>query len=90
MKQDPPDEMSLTWLRKLRNKRARQTDGEVTLNPSITCKESLAECFRIFMNPNRISTHLARRHKHQGPTPQCKEIAVYTNGACMDNGRQNA
>jgi len=90
MKQDPPDGMSLTQLWKLRNKRARQIDREVTLDPSITCKESLAECFRIFTTPNRISTHLARRHKHQGPTPQCEEIAVYTDSACMDNGRKNA
>jgi len=90
MKQDPPDGMSLTRSRKLRNERARQTDGVVTLDPSITCKESLAECFRIFTNPNRISTHLARRHKHRGPTPRCEEIAVYTDGACMDNGRKNA
>ena len=82
--------MSLTRSRKLRNERARQIDGEITFDPSITCKESLAECFCVFTNPNRNSTHLARRYKHRGPTPRCEEITVYTDGTCMDNGRKNA
>jgi len=58
MVQDPLDGMSLTRTRKLRNERARQTDGKITLNPSITCKDSLVECFQIFTNPERNSTLL--------------------------------
>ena len=50
IKQDPPDGMSLTQTQKLRNERARETDGEITFDPSITCKDSLAECFCIFTN----------------------------------------
>jgi len=90
MKQDPPDGMSLTRSRKLRNERARQIDREITFNPSITCKESLAECFRIFTNTDRNSTHIAQRYRHRGPTPQCEEITVYTDGACIDNSKKNA
>jgi len=90
MTQEPPDGMSLTRSRKLRNKRARLTNGEITLDPSITCKESLTECFRIFTDPERNSTHMAQRYKHRGPTPRCREITIYTNGACMNNGKKNA
>ena len=90
MTQEPPDGMSLTRSRKLRNERARLTNGEITLDPSITCKESLTECFRIFTDPERNLTHMAQRYKHRGPTPRCREITIYTNSACMNNGKKNA
>jgi len=90
MAQDLLDGMSLTRTRKLRNERARQSDGEITLNLSITCKDSLAECFWIFTNPERNSTLLTQRYKHQGLTPRCEEITVYTDGACMNNSKKNA
>ena len=32
---------------------------------------------------------MTRRYKHQGPTPRCKEITVYTDGACIDNRKKN-
>ena len=89
-RQEPPDGMSLTRTRKLRNERARQHDGEITFDPSITCKDSLAECFRIFTNPDRISTHMAQRYRHRGPTPRCEVITVYTDGACINNSKKNA
>ena len=89
-KQDPQDRLSLTRTRKMRNERARETNGEITFDPLITCKESLAECFHIFTKPTRDPTHLTRRYKHRGPTPQCEEITVYTDGACIDNGKKNA
>jgi len=82
--------MSLTRTRKLRNDRAKQEDGVITFDPSITCKESLAECFRIFTDPDGNSTHLAQRYKHRGPTPRCEEVIVYTDSACMNNGKKNA
>ena len=89
-RQDPPDGLSLTRTRRQRNDWARQNDGEITFDPSMTCKESLAECFRIFTNPNGISTNLARRYRHHGPTPRCEELKVYTDGACINNGKKNA
>jgi len=90
MKQEPPDGMSLTRSRKQRNERAKQMNREITFDPSITCKETLAECFQIFTKLERNSTHMAQRYKHQGPTPRCREITVYTDGACMDNRKKNA
>ena len=73
----------------MRNERAKETDGKITFDPSITCKESLAECFCIFTNPTD-PTHLTRRYKQQGLMPQCKEITVYTDRACIDNSKKNA
>jgi len=58
-KQEPPDGMSLTRTQKLINERARQENGEITLNPSITCKENLAECFQVFSHPNGNPTQMA-------------------------------
>ncbi|KAN0137570.1 hypothetical protein V8E53_004621, partial [Lactarius tabidus] len=42
------DKLSLTNRRKDRNTLARKSDEEITFDPSITCKDSIAECFRIF------------------------------------------
>jgi len=89
-KQDPPDGMSLTRTWKLKNKKARQENSELIFDPTITCKESLVECFRIFTNPDSYSTHMTRQYKHWGLTPRCGEITVYMDGACMKNGKKNA
>ena len=71
-RQDPPNRMSLTRTWKLRNKRAKQENGEIIFNLSITCKESLAEYFRIFTDPGRNPTHITRQYRHQGPTPMMR------------------
>ena len=88
-KQDLPDGMSLTRSRKLRNQIARQNNGEITFDPSMTCKESLAKCFRIFTDPNRTSNHMAKRYRQPGPILRCRELTIYTNGACINNGKLN-
>jgi ribonuclease HI len=59
-------------------------------DPSITCKETLAECFRIFTDPTKLTHQPAKRYRHIRPTPRCTEITVYTDGACINNGKQNA
>ena len=63
-KQEPPDRMSLTRIQKLRNDRARQCDREITFNPLITCKDSLAECFQIFTDTDRYSNDMTRQYRH--------------------------
>ena len=88
-KQEPLDGLSLTRTRKQRNEWARQNNSEITFDLSITCKEDLAECFWIFTNPDRSFTQMAWQYRHQGPTPQCKMVTVYTDGACMNNGKKN-
>lgn len=59
LKQEPLDCLSLTRSCKQRNVQARETNGAITFDPSITCKGSLAECFRIFTDPNRTPTQMA-------------------------------
>jgi hypothetical protein len=41
--------------RKARNKIARRTNEDIIFDPSITSRSNLAECFRIFTNPKKIS-----------------------------------
>jgi len=62
----------------------------VTFDPSMTCKESLAKCFKNFTNPNRTSNHMAKRGKQPGPIPRCKELTIYTDRACINNRKLNA
>jgi len=90
MKQDLPDRMFLTRSWKLQNERARQNNGKLIFDLMITCKDSLAECFRIFTDPEKSSTNMTRRYRHRGPTPCCEEITIYTDGTCMNNGKKNA
>jgi ribonuclease HI len=82
--------LSLTPSKKERNQEARRTDGLIRFDPSITCKNNLAECFRIFTDPNRISTIPARRHNTQGANLRHRRITIYTDGACNNNGKMNA
>ena len=89
-RQEPPDGLSLTKSGKQRNHTAKQNNDAITFDATITCKENLAECFRIFTDPTRLNNQLTQRYKHQGPIPRCREITVYTDGACMNNGKANA
>jgi len=52
--------LSLTRMRKECNRIARMMNDAIIFNPSITCKNNLAECFRIFTNPEKISNEPAR------------------------------
>jgi len=60
----PPlhDNLSLTPTRKARNSIAKKRNEDITFNPSVTSKTNLAECFRIFTNPDKISNLPATRH----------------------------
>ena len=84
------DTLSLTRRRKDRNEAARTTDGVITFNPSITCKNHLSECFRIFTNPERITNIPTKWLTSHGPNRRDQATTIYTDGACFDNGRQNA
>ncbi|KAI0302475.1 hypothetical protein BC826DRAFT_865894, partial [Russula brevipes] len=57
----PHGTLSLTRRRKALNNQARLEHGEILFDPTITCKDNLAECFRIFTNPNEISNIPASR-----------------------------
>ena len=84
------DNLSLTPARKNRNQEARRVDGEIRFDPSITCKNELADCFRIFTDPEKLSTMSAHRSYTVGINHRHEGITVYTDGACINNGKLNA
>jgi ribonuclease HI len=84
-----PD-VSLTPRRKQHNITARQNDDRICFDPTITCKENLAECFHVFTNPEKISNLPAKRYHMQGFNPRHREVEIHTDGACFDNGKLNA
>jgi ribonuclease HI len=64
--------------------------GKILFDPSITCKDTLAECFRVFTDPSRLTTIPAQRYYTQGISLRACTITVYTDGACFNNGKYNA
>ena len=87
---DPHDNLSLTRRRKALNRRERERKGEILFDPSITCKDSLAECFRIFTDPSRLTKLPAQRFYTVGVRTTARTLTVYTDGACFNNGKHNA
>ena len=87
---DPHDNLSLTRHRKALNKLAHAERGEILFDPSITCKDSLAECFRVFTDPKRLSSIPAQHYYTQGVRLRARTITVYTDGACFNNGKYDA
>ena len=87
---DPHDNLSLTGHCKAQNQLAQAARGEILFDPSITCKETLAECFRIFTNLSHLTTIPAQRYYTQGISLCARTITVYTDSACFNNGKYNA
>jgi ribonuclease HI len=87
---DPHDNLSLTRRRRTRNLEANLNNDEILFDPSITCKENLAECFRIFTDPNTLSNIPAQRYYTHGITHRGRPVTIYTDGACINNGKLNA
>ena len=83
-------DLSLTPARKFRNNAARQSEGEILFDPSITSRNDLTECFRVFTDPELISRNPAKRQISDGPNLRHERLEVYTDGACYNNGKLNA
>ena len=86
----PQDGLSLTPNRKARNVVALITNKDVIFDPSITCKGSLADCFRIFTNTEENTPNPAMRTPTRGINLANNKIEVHTDGACMNNGKADA
>lgn len=84
------DTLSLTPDRKARNRIARQERKAICFDPSITCKDGIAECFRVFTDPGRISRSPASRRPQRGTYLDHREMRVYTDGSCINNGKADA
>ena len=80
---------SLTPSRKAANTIARTNDGEILFDPSITCKNNLAECFRIFVNPERILKLSTSWNFTWQSNLGYRGISIYTDGACYNNRKMN-
>jgi hypothetical protein len=83
------DTLSLTPNRKAWNAVAHATTRKGILFASITCKDGIEECFRIFTNPDKISLTTTCRQLQQGIILNHLEMRVYTNGSCMNNGKKD-
>ena len=84
------DTLSLTPNRKARNIIARQEKRAICFDPSITCKDGIAECFRVFTDPAKISRTPASRRPQRGTYLDHLEMRVYTDGSCTNNGKADA
>ena len=89
------DNLSLTKRRKEKNQQLEideeNEDQGITFDPSVTEKTDLSECFRIFVDPDKVKNIPAeRRPAPTGIIMQDEEIVVYTDGSCLNNGKLNA
>jgi ribonuclease HI len=84
------ENLSLTRTRKGQNMRVRAENGAILFDSTITTKHNLAECFRIFTDPTKISDILAMRHQDPRTNERHETIKVFTNRACYNNRKLNA
>jgi len=87
---DGHDNLSLTKRRKEQNRKAKEENGTITFDPTMTSKNDIAECFRAFTNPQRPTTRPAQRLRADHDNNRHDTIQVYTDGACLNNGKANA
>lgn len=86
---EPHDTLSLTPNRKARNSDGRSEGEGVLFDLTITCKDGIQECFRVFTNPNKIMLNPARRCLQRGTYLDHEDMRVYTDGSCMNNGKMD-
>lgn len=84
------DNLLLTKRRKEQNRIAKEENGTITFDPTITSKDDITECFRVFTNPQRLSTRPAQRMRANHTNNRHNTIEVYTDGARMNNSKDNA
>jgi ribonuclease HI len=57
----------------------------------VTEKSEISDCFRIFVDPARITNDPAMRQPAlRGIVITNKEITIYTDGSCINNGKEDA
>ena len=82
--------LSLTKRRKEQNRKVKDKNGTITFDPTMTSKADISECFQVFTDPQKISTRPAQRFRDEQTNNRHNTIQVYTNGACTNNGKENA
>ena len=69
----------------------KKREGEIIFDPSVMLRTSLADGFRIFTDPTKL-THIPATqltNPQRGVTMANEAIVVYTDGSCMNNGKEN-
>ncbi|KAI0262487.1 hypothetical protein BGY98DRAFT_929077, partial [Russula aff. rugulosa BPL654] len=85
-----PDNLSLTKRRKEQNRKAKEENRIIIFDPSITTKDNLSECFRVFTDPQRTTRTPAQHQLNNGANERHNKTQVYTDGSCMNNRKANA
>ena len=90
-RQTYPDNLSLTHRRKQKNIEAATEGGDITFDPSVMVKTDLADCYRILVNPDKVSNIPAERQPpSRGINLQDESLVMYTDGSCTNNGKLDA
>ena len=78
------DNLTLTHRRLQKNRKANINKGdEITFNPSVTTRTTLADCFRVFIPHPPSELPALRQQPRINPPPS---ITIYTDGSCLNNG----
>ena len=90
----PPsqDGLSITK-RRIEQNQIDTEDNEqgIVFDPSVTEKKDLSDCFRIFVDLEKINNVPAEQQpRPRGISLLDKEIIVYTDGSCINNGKLDA
>lgn len=63
----------------------------ITFDPSVTERTGISECFRTFVDQSKVTNEPATRQPPaRGITILNERITVYTDGSCINNGKENA
>ena len=90
LRRDEHGNLSLTRTRKTLNKMARANQGPIIFDPTLTCKDDILEAFQIFTDPDQITNIPTKCPQGRGKPLRNPEHQVYTDGACINNGKVNA
>jgi ribonuclease HI len=85
----PVDDLTHTPNRKLANMAAHANNGSILFNPSVTSQDDLSHNFRVFTSPEAKCVDPGYR-KHRLTEEHMEEVTVFTDGACEENGFENA
>ena len=74
--------LSLTPNRKRKNMEVHwEEETEVLFDPTITCKDGIAECFCVFTDPTKITMTPACQQPQRGRNMISQSMKAYTDGA---------
>lgn len=86
------DNLTLTHRRTKRNETARENDSKILFNLSVTVRNGITECLRVFVSSEKIQEEPAYwlRAIPRGLNIVEEHIYVYTDGSCINNRKQGA